>query len=135
MIAKEIGQYLDDRGIGTLGIDIHIGGFPKEDSSGNSKQSGLFLTLGPGEGQDAYLSIRYENIDIWSVNPDSESAYDKLVEVHDQLSRGQNYITPNYHIFFSHDTSGIADFGRTQDGLRMYKFSLRIIYRDINLIS
>lgn len=135
MIAKELGQLLEDNGIGTLGTDIFVGEFPKDNDSGNGIQSGLYLESISGEGQDEYLSIRYENIDIWSLDPLYETAHDTLKSVHNLLSRGQNYITDNYNVYFSHDISGIGDYGRTEDGLKMWKFTLRTIYRDVNLIS
>jgi hypothetical protein len=129
MIAKELASYLQARGIGTVGVDIFIGDFV------SSKEAGVYLVHNGGGGQDAYLDTYYENLDIWSADPQKLDSYNKLKSVRDILSRNTNYDLTNYYVYYSQDVSNIMDMDRTIDGLALHKMTLRIIYRDKNLIS
>jgi len=135
MLAKEIGQVLQDRQFGNLGGSVFIGEFPKENEDGNAIQSGIYIVNASGQGQDKYVDVFYEDVDFWSLNPSYESAYDLLDNIRKALSRLANYETPNYYIFFSHDMTGIMDMDRTRDGIKIYKITLRFIYRDKRVIS
>lgn len=134
MISSELAQYIDTRTTLTLGTDLFIGEFPKTNSAGKT-QRGVYLVELGGDGQDAYLDVFYNDFDIWSVDPLTPQSYGQLRSILDVMGRNQNFDLTGYHIFFSHDISGIMDMDRTIDGLKMYKATIRLIYSDRNLIS
>lgn len=135
MLVSEIATYLENRGIGTIGESIFIGELPIAQTDGGGTNSGVYLIAGSSEGQHEYLDTNYDQIDIWSANRLTESAYGKLEDIKDILSRMSNYETTNYQIYFSHDISGIMDMDRTGDGLKLFKMTIRFISRDKNIIS
>lgn len=129
MLARELSDYLQSRGIGTVGTDIFIGHI------GSGVQSGIYLVQSGGSGQDSYLDTFYENIDIWSVNPLQKSAYDKLQSISNILSRATNFNLTNYYVYYAQDISGVMNMDKTADELSLHKITFRVIYRNINLIS
>jgi len=135
MIAKDLADYLQTRGLGNVGTDIFVGELPIDDESGNTIDNGIYVVATGGDGQDSYLDTMYEQFDIWSVHPLYESAYNALEAVRNVLSRATNYDLTNYYVYFSHDISGIMDLDRTRDGLKLYKMTIRLIYNKKNVIS
>ena len=135
MLAAEIADYLEDRGIGTVGTDIFVGQLPTEQVSGVDANSGIFILASPSEGQHRYLDTNYEDLDLWAAHRLTETAYGLLGDAKDVLSRMSNYQTASYYIYFSHDVSGIVDMDRTRDGLKLFKMTIRFIHQDKNLIS
>lgn len=136
MLARSVADYLAGRGLGTVGTDIFIGELPQTNEQGAAVQAGLHIEHAPGNGQDKYLDTLYEVLDIWSVDPITPTAFERLENVRAVLSRNSNYDLANdYYVYFSHDMQGIADMDRTRDGLKMYKISINFIYHDKNVIS
>ena len=134
MLSSEVADLLEDNSIGTVAEDIFIGSLPTQKDDGTSADNGVYLINSIGE-QHKYLDTNYDSIEFWSANINTESAFNKLKDIKDLLSRKANFETTNYYIYFIHDVSGIMDMDRTVDGLKMYKLTLRFIYRDKNLIS
>lgn len=135
MLISEIADYMATRGLGTVGENLFIGELPINQTDGGGVTSGVYIVNGASEGQHEYLDTNYDQIDFWSANRLTESAYDALENIKDILSRASNYQTTNYYIYFSHDVSGIMDMDRSGDGLKLFKLTIRFIYRDKNIIS
>lgn len=135
MLASEIATYIASRGLGTVGENLFIGELPINQTDGGGVTSGVYVVAGASEGQHEYLDTNYDQIDFWSANRLTESAYGDLEGIKDILSRASNYETTNYQIYFSHDVSGIMDMDRSGDGLKLFKMTIRFIYRDKNIIS
>jgi len=135
MLSSEIADYLESRGVGEVGEDIFIGELPIQKDDGTSASSGIYILQGASEGQHSYLDTNYDQLDFWSADHLTATSEGLLKSIKDLLSRASNYATPDYHIYFSHDISGIQDMQRSADGLKLFKMTLRFIYRDKNIIS
>ncbi|OQA03765.1 MAG: hypothetical protein BWY69_00245 [Planctomycetes bacterium ADurb.Bin401] len=135
MLASEIASYIASRGLGTVGENIFIGELPITQTDNGGVNSGVYIINGASEGQHEYLDTNYDQLDFWSANRLTESSYEALEDIKNILSRAPNYETANYQIYFSHDISGIMDMDRTADGLKLFKMTIRFIYRDKNIIS
>lgn len=129
MLTDEIADYLESRGVGVVGEDIYI------DTLRFEVPTALVLQTAGGDAPDEYLDTLYQTISFISRNQETLLAYEKMGEVRDILHRGQNYDTPNFHIYYSHATGGIESMDRDIEGGMLYRMSIRFIYRQNNLIS
>lgn len=129
MFTEEIADYLETRNIGTVGETIYI------DTLRFEVPSALVLQTAGGDQGDLYLDTLYQTVSFVSRDNDALAAYEKIAAVRDVLHRGQNYDTPNFHIYYSHALSGIESMDRDIEGGMLYRMSIRFIYRDSALLS
>jgi len=125
MILKDVRQYLIDEEVASSG-SIFIG---------NMDNSGIILTTGGNESQDMYQGLRYETIDFWVRNASYEAGYQQARDIIDLLHRLSNWETTNYHVFFSHALGGVEDLDRDGEGKKIFKVSIRFIFRNLTDIS
>lgn len=129
MIEKEIADYLEDGGIGTVGSDIYVGELPEDPANA------ILVVSAPSGTQEMYFDVRNITIDFWVRNKKTDSANSKIQEIFDTLHIGQNYDLENYHIYFSHAVSNIEDLDKDSIGRKLLKLSIRFIYRKIEAMS
>lgn len=122
MILRDIKKFLEDH----LFEDITIG---------NLASSGIIIESGGTEQQDIYQGLRYETLDFWVRDISYEAGYNIARGIIDHLHRLTNYETENYHIYFSHALGGVEGLDRDNEGKRVFKCSIRFIFRDLSDIS
>lgn len=128
-IAQEIMEFLEARGIGTLGTDMFIGTLPEEVTSG------LYIVAAPSPAPHQYLDTLSIDYDFWYRHPKSNLAYQKLMDVYNLLHRKENWNTDNYHVYFSHALGQIKDNDRDREGGKLYSLSVQFIARNTNIVS
>ena len=125
MVTREIADYLELEGVGTVGTDIFIGDLPKDPANAIS------MVSAPSEEQERYYDVRYMTIDFWVRNKKTDLANSKAQEIFDTLHLGQNYDLTSYRVYYSHAISNIEDLDKDSIGRKLYKLSIRFIYREL----
>lgn len=129
MLGEEIADLLASNGLGTVQTDIFLERLPQNTASG------LVLASLPGVQPEMYLDTLKDAIMFIARDKDGTAAYKKLAAIRDLLHRGQNYDTPNFHIYFSYAVAGIAYVDTDLNGGMIYSLTIDFIYEDINAIS
>jgi len=125
MILTDVRDYLISQNIATAD-EIFVG---------NLDGSGIMMTTGGNEAQDIYQGLKYETIDFWIRNTSYEAGYQLTRDIIDLLHRLSNWETTDFHIFFSHAMGGVEDLDRDGEGKRIFKVSVRFIFRKLTEIS
>lgn len=123
MIIEQLAEYLETSDVGTVGADIFIGEIPFD------KDACLSLIYSISPEPNKSLDVYEQTIDFWTRNKSAQAGYAKLVEVQELLHRKGNWELSSYHIYFSHSLGSIEDNDRDTERRKLYKLSMRFIYR------
>lgn len=125
MILDDIAEYLEDENAGIVGQTIFLTEMP------TSPNNILALLHGVSAPPDMAVDLYEQVVDIWSRAPSASIAYSQLESVQDLLHKKANYELANYHVYFSHSLGSIEDFDRDNKRRKLYKLSMRFLYRKL----
>lgn len=126
-IAKEIATYIQTAGFGTIGTDIFIGQIP-------AITNGVYILRASGSAEN-YLPIENSLLDIYVKNQSSEQAITKIENIKRFMHRMHNTTTQNAYLYSILLIGDVEVIERTDDYQKIYKFTLEIKHRALNLIS
>lgn len=126
-IRYELANYLEDAGFGTVGTSIFIGQIP-DNTNG-------YWIMGAGGQANNYLPISDVSIDLYVKNTKSETARENLESVKSFIHRMHNTTTPNAYIYSILALGDIEDLERDMEYAGVYRLTLIVKYRNLNLIS
>lgn len=133
MLAEQIADYLEARGVGTVWDgttgDIFIEVLPE------GKSDTILITSTSGEEGHRYLDTLYDGLVFFTRSKDPDTAYKTLAKIRNVLHRGQNYDLPDFHIYFSHMNGPISALDRDAEDAMLYSLGINFIFRDINVAS
>ena len=125
--AYEIAQYLHDAGFGTLETDIFV------DQIG-AETDGLYVESLGGE-LNYYLPIEEAVLNIYAKDTSASAAKTKLKNIKNHIHRMHNTVTTNAYIYSILAISNIENVDRDLEYAKLYKLTLSVRCRDLQLIS
>lgn len=126
MILKDIAEKLEDESVGTVGTDIFIGEIPQD------VDNALMLVAGVSGEQDPYVSqVRQYDVEIWGRNVNAKNGYDKIKEALEVLHTSYNYSIEDSYVYLTKAISNIQDLDKDNNGRKLYKITIRVIYREL----
>jgi hypothetical protein len=128
MIIEDLAQYIEDNGLGIQAQNIFIGDLPLD------KNDCVSLVYQVSPDRDKVLDYYTQDIDIWSKNKSASLGYSKLLSIANLLHGKANYTLGDFHVYLSHQIGTIFDNDVDAQNNKLYKLSLRFIYR-VALIS
>lgn len=126
-IAFEIAKYLEKNNFGTIGDDIFIGQIP-------TGVNGLYVLRATGTLEN-YLPIENSLIDIYTKSSKSLDAVTQLENIKRFIHRMHNTSTANSYIYSMLVVGDVEAVERDNEYAKVYKISLEVKHRAINLIS
>ena len=129
-LVKEVSDFFQERGYGTVGTDIFRGELPP-----SAPDNAILLVTAPSDAPDLYLETQYLTIDIWARNKSTQNAYDTLETIFKGMHRRANFDLTSYYVYFVHATGDIVDLEKDAQKRKLLKLSFRFIYRNKSLIS
>lgn len=123
MIIESIAYYLQDMDIMVAGEELFIGQMPVDVSEC------VAVMYAPSPIPNQALQVYEQTLDFWSRNKNSDAGYGKLFAIMSLLHQAQNYEVEGYHVYFSNALGLIDDNDRDIEGRKLYKLSIRFIYR------
>lgn len=123
MILNDLGEYLEDNGLGVVGEDIFIGELPLE----TNNCLGLTFAVSPAPNK----SIPYYNqqVDIWARYSVYDQGLEKLQHIFDFFHKKENYQMGSFHVYLSYAAGMIDDLDRDAERRHLFKLSLVFVYR------
>lgn len=128
MIIEDLAQYLSDNSVGTIASNLFIGELPA--TTGDA----IAIVYQYSPDQNKVLDYYEQDIDIWCKNKSAKHGYEKLLNIFRLLHGKGNYEMGDFHIYFSRAIGTILDNDKDEQGNKLYKLTLRFIYR-CSLIS
>lgn len=125
MILEDIAKLIEDQEIATMGTTLFSGELPLDFPNSTA------MIYSPSPEPDKSLEVYEMTIDFWNRNRNSENGFEILKSIMDFLHRKQNYETQNYHIYLSYALGMIEDLDRDSERRKLYKLSMRFIYREL----
>lgn len=122
---EEVAAKLQEETIATLNADMFIDELPI------NKQDCIAVMHSPSPVPHKTFENHEQHIDFWARYTDSKTAYDKLLAIQAVFHREKAYDMDNYHVYFSNSLGAIDDMGRDSERRKMYKLTIRFIYRPI----
>lgn len=135
ILAREIGQFLEDRGVGIMTTDnpaertIFVGDAPEDPNEY------LLIVQVPSPPPHAYIDTQYPIFDIWYRSAHTDIAYDKMQTVYEALNRKHHYALGNWWIELSRALGDITDADRDLNGGKLLRLSVQFICRNLNHVS
>lgn len=135
MILREIAELLDDAGLATLWNgdtqtgNLFIGNLPEQPSNAI-----LLLTV-PSPSPSVDLPTESLSFEVWSRNKSTADGESQLRAIHRLLHRKGNFALPSYYVFAAKSTDAVTDMDQDQQGRKLQKLPMRVLYRDLQLIS
>jgi hypothetical protein len=120
---EDIVTLLASENVGTAGEDLLIGELPLD------KKEAIAAMYAVSPVPHMTFDVYEQVVDFWSRYKSSKEAYDKLLALRTAVHRKYAYETDNFFIYFSNALGSIEDMGRNVERMRMYKISIRFIYR------
>lgn len=120
MFVEEIIDYIEDETDLVVNTNLLIGEIQRE-------KNAVYAVQAPGEEPNKYVPTESLIIDFWSVDPDSEIAYDRLREIKNLLHRRSHYLTSSYRIDFSNALGNIEDMDRDGENRKMWRLTMRFV--------
>lgn len=128
-LITDVADFLQQRGLGTVGTDIFIGELPQDVTAG------FFLVNAPSPAPHQYLDTEYNVIDFWYRTPYTETGLQKMEQIKQTLHRRENYQLQNWYIYFSEALGSISDVDRDREGGKLLRVSIQFICRNLSGIS
>lgn len=125
--AYEIAKYLATAGFGTLGTDIFV------DQIG-AETNGLYVESISGE-LNYYLPIEDVVLNIYAKYNSAEEAKTQLIDIKNYIHRMHNTVTTHAYIYSILAIGNIENVDRDLEYAKLYKLTIQVKCRDLNLIS
>lgn len=126
-LAQDIGKVLENEGAGTVGVDI----FDRDLDWGIDSNGILIEEVGSPESS-MENPMQVQNLQITVRNSNSDDAHSKILEIRDILHGKAGYDTESYHVFQTHNISGIEDLKSDLQSRQLYRSVFRLMFEDIN---
>jgi hypothetical protein len=121
---QELGEYIDDEGLATLGTDLFLGQLPPK-----APNNSLWIVPSVSPRPRIDFKVFDQFIDIWGRNRSPQAGYAKMEALVDALHQKENWTLDNYHIYISNLQSTIADLGNDANNRKMFQAQFRFLYR------
>ena len=127
MILEDLVTYFEDETDLSLveATNLFIGELPLE------KTDCVSMVYVPSEPPNSALDVFYQQIDFWARYKNADDAYNMLKDIQTELHQKVSWDLDNWHIYLAHSVSGIEDFGRDTERNKLYKLTMRFIFRPI----
>lgn len=122
-ILEAIANHIEDNELATLGTDLFIGELPLE------KENAISVITSPSTPPNPSIGVYEQNVDIWARFNDSGDGYDTLQEISDLFHRQNAYIMGDFYVYLSNNLSAIDDMDRDTERRKLWKLTIRFIYR------
>lgn len=129
LLAVNIAQDIQDRGIATMATDLFVGQLPA------TVESGMFVVAASSPQPHLYLDTEEQVFDFWYRSDYTDLAYTKLRDVYNLYHRRANYPMGSWYVYFSHAMNGIMDMDRERESGKLFKVSILFECRNISNIS
>lgn len=135
MLAREIAQFMEDRGVGVFTTEnpdsrtIFVGEAPEKPAEY------LLIVPIPSPPPHQYIDTEYPVFDFWVRSPHTDRAYAMLESVYEILHRNHHYQLGNWWIELSRALGNIEDADRDLEGGKVFRLSVQFICRNLTHIS
>jgi len=123
-ILEAIKDKLVTAGIGTFGTNLFIGELPSD------KKNAILIVTAPSSPPNPSIGVFEQQVDFWTRYSNSQQGYAKLKQIEALLHRAANYEMGDYHVYISNSMSSVDDMDRDSERRKMWKLTIRFIYRE-----
>lgn len=129
MIILNILNDLEQKGVGSVATDLFMGELPL------NKQDCIAAVSAPSAAPKMSFDVYEQTVDFWSRYKNSDEAYTQLEAVQTAYHRKAAYTIGDTYVYFSHSLGAIEDMDRDGERKKLYKLSVRFIYRPAEITS
>ena len=126
-ITREMAQYLDTAGFGTLGTDIFAGQIP-------DSQNGVYVVQGGGSPH-LYTPIEEAVLDIYVKNTKAATGIELIQDIKRFIHRMHTTTVNDAFIYTMIVIGDVEEVVRDLEYAKIYKITVLVTHRDTDLIS
>lgn len=129
MILNDLGDYLQESGIGTINDNIYIGELPFD------KNNCVGLTYSVSPEPNKAIPYYVQVVDIWARYSEYDVGFLKLQQIFDLIHQAENYEMGRFHVYLSYAGGMIDDLDRDPERRHLFRLTLGFVYRRNELFS
>ena len=126
---ENLTTYLQANGLGTLGTNLFIGELPL------NVDNCVSVMYSSSPDPNLTLEVYEQVIEFWSRNKSSRQCYEQLRLIKTLFERKHHYLMTDTYVYISSCLGLIDDYDVDIERRKLYKLSVRFVYRNNTLVS